>query len=137
MLDYTGEKYVNLPPGRAANLQYTNKFVKIKNLLANTRSVLPGGANVALCVRAQFRHNNNLLSTRAAVLCGQQQQQLSSPSAGTRPCSSAKSELKTQKEGHNVPDSSTDERDSLEDEKEQDESHGNSGVIAQREETSQ
>ena len=67
MLDYTGEKYVNLLPGRAANLQYTNKFVKIKNLFANARSVLRGGANVAFCVHTQFRHNNNTLSTRAAV----------------------------------------------------------------------
>ena len=74
---------------------------------------------------------------RLAALRRVQQQHLSSPSAGTRPCSSAKSELKTQKEGYKVPDSSMDKRDSLEDEKEQDESHGNSGVIAQREETSQ
>ena len=54
---------------------------------------------------------------RLAALRRVQQQHLSSPSAGTRPCSSAKSELKTQKEGDYVPDSTTDVRDSLEVEK--------------------
>ena len=58
MLDYTGEKYDTLPPGLPANL-IKIKIVKVKNLLANTRSVLPAGANVAvLCVR--FRPHNNL-----------------------------------------------------------------------------
>ena len=51
MLDYTGKKYDNLPPGLPANL---SKIMFVKNLLANTRSVLRGGANVALCVRAQL-----------------------------------------------------------------------------------
>ena len=72
---------------------------------------------VALCVRAQLRHNNNTLSTRTAVLWRERQQQLSSPSAGTKPCSSAKSRLKTQKEGQEVPEITTDVRDSQEVEK--------------------
>ena len=59
MLDYTGEKYDPSPPGLPANLKI-KIIVKVKNLLANTRSVLRGGANVAVCVR-NFRHNNNTL----------------------------------------------------------------------------
>ena len=46
-----------------------------------------------------------------------QQQHLSSPSAGTKPCSSAKSRLKTQKEGQEDPEITTDVRDSPEVEK--------------------
>ena len=68
-----------------------------------------------MCARS--RHNNNTLSTRAAVLWRAQQQHLSSPSAGTKPCSSAKSRLKTQKEGHEDPEITTDVRDSPEVEK--------------------
>ena len=51
------------------------------------------------------------------MLCGERQQQLSSPSAGTKPCSSAKSRLKTQREGQEVPEIITDVRDSPEVEK--------------------
>ena len=54
---------------------------------------------------------------RLAVLCGERQQQLSSPSAGTKPCSSAKSRLKTQEEGQEDPEITTDVRDSPEVEK--------------------
>ena len=46
-----------------------------------------------------------------------QQQHLSSPSAGTKPCSSAKSRLKTQREGQEVPEITKDVRDSPEVEK--------------------
>ena len=57
-------------------------------------------------MRAQLRHNNNTLVTRAAVLCWEQQQQLSSPLAGTKPCSSAKrsqlKRLQTQKDGYTL-----------------------------------
>ena len=75
---------------------------------------------------------------RLAALRRVQQQHLSSPSAGTRPCSSAKSELKTQKEGDYVPDSTTDVRDSLEvEKKEQDESHGSSVIPPGRERVQQ
>ena len=82
MLDYTGEKYDHLPPGRAANL---SKIMFVKNLLANTRKVLRRGANVAvLCVR--FRHYTTTCSSmRAAVLWRAQQQHLSSPTASSRP----------------------------------------------------
>ena len=67
-----------------------------------------------------------------------QQQHLSSPSAGTKPCSSAKSRLKTQKEGQEVPDIAKDVRDSLEvEKKEQDESHGSSVIPPGRERVQQ
>ena len=70
MLDYTGEKYDHLPPGRAANL---SKIMFVKDLLANTRKVLPGGVNVAvLCALSgnnnlQFHHEASCALRRAAA----------------------------------------------------------------------
>jgi len=77
MLDYTGEKYDTLPPGLPANL---NKIKFVKNLLANTRSVLGGGRSVAVLCALSGNTIACSCSTRAAVLLGKQQQQLSSPS---------------------------------------------------------
>ena len=135
MLDYTGEKYDHLPPGRAANL---SKIMFVKDLLANTRKVLPGGVNVAvLCVR--FRHYTTTCSSmRAAVLWRAQQQHLSLPSAGTRPqqkCQVPSAKLETKKDGCNTD---TDVRDShkiQEVEKEQKKATATHHVIAQRMET--
>ena len=137
MLDYTGEKYDPLPPGLPANL-YKINIVKVKNLLANTRKVLPGGRSVAVLCALSGNTTTCSFTMRLAALRRVQQQHLSSPSAGTRPCSSAKSELKTQKEGDYVPDSTTDVRDSLEvEKKEQDESHGSSVIPPGRERVQQ
>ena len=136
-IDYTGEKYANLPPGLPANL-IKIKLIKVKNLLANTRKVLPGGVNVAvLCVR--FRHYTTTCSSmRAAVLWRAQQQHLSLPSAGTRPqqkCQVPSAKLETKKDGCNTD---TDVRDShkiQEVEKEQKKATATHHVIAQRMET--
>ena len=104
MLDYTGEKYDHLPPGRAANL---SKIMFVKNLLANTRKVLRRGANVAvLCVR--FRLHNNLQFHEGGSCA------LWRAAAATQ---FAIGRLKTQKEGQGVPDIAMDVRDSLEVEK--------------------
>ena len=104
MLDYTGEKYDHLPPGRAANL---SKIMFVKNLLANTRKVLRRGANVAvLCVR--FRLHNNLQFHEGGS-CALWRAAAAPQFAIGR--------LKTQKEGQEVPEITTDVRDSPEVEK--------------------
>ena len=111
MLDYTGEKYDTLPPGLPANL---NKIKFVKNLLANTRSVLGGGRSVAVLCALSGNTIACSCSTRAAVLLGKQQQQLSSPSVGTRPqqkCQVLSAKLETKKDGY---DTDTDVRESHE-----------------------
>ena len=115
MLDYTGKKYDHLLPGRAANL---SKIMFVKNLLANTRKVLRRGANVAvLCVR--FRLHNNLQFHEGGSCA------LESTAAAPQ---FAKSQLKTQKEGHEAPDTATDVRESHEVEKEHQDGYGNSVI---------
>ena len=89
MLDYTGEKYDHLPPGLPANL-IKIKIVKVKNLLANTRSVLGGGRSVAVLCAFSGNTITCSFTMRLAALRRVQQQLHSSPSAGTRPQLSAK-----------------------------------------------
>ena len=104
------------------------------------RALTPRSLSVNVAVLCALSGNTTTCSftMRLAALRRVQQQHLSSPSAGTRPCSSAKSELKTQKEGDYVPDSTTDVRDSLEvEKKEQDESHGSSVIPPGRERVQQ
>ena len=82
MLDYTGEKYDPLPPGLPANL-YKINIVKVKNLLANTRKVLPGGRSVAVLCALSGNTTTCSFTMRLAALWRVQQQLHSSPSAGT------------------------------------------------------